>query len=214
MELPIDGEVLVGPTGGGDWSLLCEELLGFGALANDKKTLVGQRILISRLVKRIAKPLPHDVTEIQVHQYARYYILVLLGEKILMDKSGDRVHLMFLEFLRNFRDPPQYSWGSGCLTWLYRELCRESHKDHSQIGGVLQLVQYWAWAKLLFLCPKIEPPIQKKSFHYTFKGHELHTHFITIHSKGMSKSLISLHTHFITIHSKGMNYMPISLQFI
>ena len=131
-----------------------------------------------------------------------------------MDKSGDRVHLMFLEFLRNFRDPPQYSWGSGCLTRLYRELCRESHKDHSQIGGVLQLVQYWAWAKLLFLCPKIEPPIQKKSFHYTFKGHELHTHFITIHSKGMSKSLISLHTHFITIHSKGMNYIPISLQFI
>ena len=147
MELPIDGEVLVGPTGGGDWSLLCEELLGFGVLANDKKTLVGQRILISRLVECIAEPLPHDVMEIQIHQYAQYYILVLLGEKILMDKSGDRVHLMFLEFLRNFRDPPQYSWGSGCLTRLYRELCRESHKDHSQIGGVLQLVQYWAWAK-------------------------------------------------------------------
>ena len=67
LELPIDGEVLVGPTGGGDWSLLCEELLGFGALANDKKTLVGQRILISRLVERIAEPLPHDVTKIQIH---------------------------------------------------------------------------------------------------------------------------------------------------
>ena len=35
--------------------------------------------------------------------------------------SGDRVHLMFLAFLRNLRDPPQYSWGSGCLVWLYRE---------------------------------------------------------------------------------------------
>ena len=31
-------------------------------------------------------------------------------------------------------------------------------------------------------------PIQKKSFHYTLKGHELHTHFITIHSKGVSHS--------------------------
>ena len=83
---------------------------------------------------------------------------MLLGENIFMDKSGDRVHLMFLEFLWNLRDSPQYSWGSGCLAWLYRELCRASHKDHSQIGGALQLVQYWAWARLPFLCPKIEPP--------------------------------------------------------
>ena len=75
-----------------------------------------------------------------------------------MDKSGDRVHLMFLEFLRNLHDPPQYNWGSGCLAWLYRELCRVSDKEASQIGGVLQLVQYWAWARLPFLCPRIEPP--------------------------------------------------------
>ena len=57
-----------------------------------------------------------------------------------MDKSGVRVHLMFLEFLRNLRDPPQYSWGSGCLAWLYRELCWASNKEASQIGGALQLV--------------------------------------------------------------------------
>ena len=57
-----------------------------------------------------------------------------------MDKSRDRVHLMFLEFLRNLRDPPQYSWGSGCLAWLYRELCRESKKGTSQIGGTCTLV--------------------------------------------------------------------------
>ena len=90
------------------------ELLGFTSM-NDNKTLVGQRILISRLVDTIAEPLPHDATEIQIHQYARSYILALLGDKLFMDKSGDRVHLMFLEFLRNLRDLPQYSWGSGCL---------------------------------------------------------------------------------------------------
>ncbi|XP_075670469.1 serine/threonine-protein phosphatase 7 long form homolog [Castanea sativa] len=121
---------------------LCVELLGFGVPENDNKTLVGQRILISRLVERIAEPLPHDATEEQVHQYARCYILALLGDKIFMDKSGDRVHLMFLEFLRNLHDPPKYSWGSGCLAWLYRELCRASDKEASQIGGALQLVQW------------------------------------------------------------------------
>ena len=59
FELPIDGEVLVGPTAvvDGDWSQLCMELLGFTP-TNDNKTLVGQRILISRLVDAIAKPPP------------------------------------------------------------------------------------------------------------------------------------------------------------
>ena len=99
------------------------ELLGFGVPINDIKTLAGQRILISRLVECIAESLPHDAIEIQIHQYARCYMLALLGDKIFMDKSGDRVHLMHLEFLQNLHDPLQYSWGSGCLAWLYRELC-------------------------------------------------------------------------------------------
>ena len=158
--LPIEGEVLVGPTAvvDGNWSQLCMELLGFTP-ANDNKILVGQRILISRLVDAIATPLSHDATEIQIHQYAQCYILALLGDKLFMDKSGDRVHLISLEFIRNLRDPPQYSWGSGCLAWLYRELCRVSEKGASQIGGACTLVQYWAWARLPFLCPRIEPPL-------------------------------------------------------
>ena len=42
FRLPIDGEVLVGPTAvvDGDWRQLCMELLGFTP-ANDNKTLVG-----------------------------------------------------------------------------------------------------------------------------------------------------------------------------
>ena len=146
LELPIDYEVLVGSTAvvDGNWRQLCVELLGFGVPENDNKSLVGQRILISRLVERIAKPLPHDATEIQIHQYAWCYLLALLGNNIFMDKLGDRVHLIFLEFLRNLHDPPQYSWGSSCLAWLYRELCRASDKEASQIGRALQLVQYWA----------------------------------------------------------------------
>ena len=65
FRLPIDGEVLVGPTAvvDGDWSQLCMKLLGFTP-ANDNKTLVGQKILISCLIDAIAVPLPHDATEI------------------------------------------------------------------------------------------------------------------------------------------------------
>ena len=142
--LPIDGKVLFGPTVVGDWRQLCMELLGFGVPMNDIKTLARQRILISRLVERIVEPLPHDAIEIQIHQYVRCYMLALLGDKIFIDKLRDRVHLMHLEFLRNLRDLSQYSWGSGCLTWLYRELCWASQKETSQIGGALQLVHNWA----------------------------------------------------------------------
>ena len=55
-------------------------------------------------------------------------------------------------------------------------------------------------------------------FHYTFKGHELHTHFITIHLKGVSHSFhyipISypfkgheLHVKIITIYSLPISYL-------
>ena len=69
LGLPIDDEVLVRLTAveDGDWRQLCVELLGFGVPTNDNKTLEGQRILISRLVECIAKLLPHDATEIQIH---------------------------------------------------------------------------------------------------------------------------------------------------
>ena len=69
LGLPIDDEVLVGPTVvmDGNWRQLCVELLGFGVPENDNKILVGQRIHISRLVDRVVVPLPHDTTEIQIH---------------------------------------------------------------------------------------------------------------------------------------------------
>ena len=52
LGLPIDGEVLVRPTAvvDGGWSQLCRELLGFTS-PNDNKTLVGQRILITGLLR-------------------------------------------------------------------------------------------------------------------------------------------------------------------
>ena len=69
--LPIDGEVFVRSTAVVDenWRQLCVELLGFGVSENDNKPLMGQRILISCLVERIAEPLANDATEIQIHQY-------------------------------------------------------------------------------------------------------------------------------------------------
>ncbi|XP_075663205.1 serine/threonine-protein phosphatase 7 long form homolog [Castanea sativa] len=60
--------------------------------------------------------------------------------------------------LRDLHNPPRYSWGSACLAWLYRELCRATDKNASQIGGALILVQYWAWSRFPFLCPRMDLP--------------------------------------------------------
>ncbi|KAK4398103.1 protein MAIN-LIKE 1 [Sesamum angolense] len=51
-----------------------------------------------------------------------------------------------------------YSWGSAVLTFLYRELCNASTKGKSAIGGALQLLQIWAWSRIIPLCPGLGAP--------------------------------------------------------
>ena len=127
MGLPVEGEAMVGPSKR-TWTDVCAEMLEI-QISNDPQTMLrGQRILIAAFVKRIRQPLPPDANEIQVHQYAHCYILALLGDMVFLDKSGDRVHLMWLEFMQNLRNPHKYSWGSAALSWLYRQLCNAIDK--------------------------------------------------------------------------------------
>uniref|UniRef100_A0A7N2LHI2 Uncharacterized protein n=1 Tax=Quercus lobata TaxID=97700 RepID=A0A7N2LHI2_QUELO len=53
-------------------------------------------------MQQVANPLSPNAEEDELHKYARCYILALLGDTIFMDKSGDRVHLMW----PNFAAPP------------------------------------------------------------------------------------------------------------
>ncbi|XP_065628827.1 serine/threonine-protein phosphatase 7 long form homolog [Quercus suber] len=161
LGLPVDGDAITGSTQK-TWPVVCREFLGFAPINQDQhKQLDGQRILISRLLEQVAGPLSANAEEDDVHKYARCYILALLGDTIFADKSGDRVHLMWVQQLEDLRNPHMYSWGSACLAWLYRELCKASDRGTSQIGGVLLLVQYWAWARFPYLCPAVErgPPV-------------------------------------------------------
>ena len=160
LGLPVDGDAITGSTQK-TWVDVCREFLGFRPVNQDNhKQLDGQRILINWLLEEVANPLPPDAEEDQLHKYARYYILALLGDTIFMDKSGDRVHLMWVQQLEDLHNPRRYSWGSACLAWLYRELCRAS-EDTSQIGGCLLLLQYWVWARFPYLCSTVErgPPM-------------------------------------------------------
>ena len=137
------------------WADECRSMLGINPTG---MMLKGQRILIKKLLEKIDQGLPDDAAEVVVHQYARCYILALLADTIFTDKSGDRVHTMWLQMLRDLCNPPQYSWGCACFAWLYRELCRATDRGASQIGGALLIVQYWAWFRFPFLCPRKDLP--------------------------------------------------------
>ena len=68
--------------------------------------LKGQRILIKKLLEKINQGLPDGAAEVVMHQYAWCYILALLADIIFVDKFGDRVHMMWLQMLRDLRNPP------------------------------------------------------------------------------------------------------------
>ena len=105
LGIPIDGEVIVGKNDL-TWAAKCQSLLG---IATNAVVLKEQRILINKLLEKIDQGLPNGAVEVVVHQYAQCYILALLADTIFADKSSDRVHTIWLQMLRNFRNPPQYS---------------------------------------------------------------------------------------------------------
>ncbi|XP_016164690.1 serine/threonine-protein phosphatase 7 long form homolog [Arachis ipaensis] len=53
----------------------------------------------------------------------------------------------------NIQSIGQYSWGSACLAYLYRALCRASHFDCKEIDSSLTQLLVWAWIRLPYLAP-------------------------------------------------------------
>ena len=95
LGLLVDGDVITGSMQK-VWANVCQEFLGFQLINQEYKQLTGQRILIKWLLKQVVDPLPPNAEKDQLHKYARYYILALLGDTIFMYKSSDKVHLMWV----------------------------------------------------------------------------------------------------------------------
>ena len=114
---------------------------------------IGQRLHLNWLLDKFST-LPPDADEESIRCYCRAYILQLIGGCLFADKSNSKVHLMFLLFLKDFDTAGTYSWGSACLAWLYRELCRASHIDARDISGPLIIFQLWLWDRFPFIAPQ------------------------------------------------------------
>ncbi|MFQ6624159.1 hypothetical protein Gotur_003471 [Gossypium turneri] len=100
----------------------------------------------------------NDSTEVEKIQYARAYILEMIGGYLMPDLSRNLVHLMWLLKLVDFRAAGEFSLGSAVLATLYREMCEATPPNKAKIGGCLSLLQSWAQFRFPFLHPRVNHP--------------------------------------------------------
>ncbi|KAL0340172.1 UNVERIFIED_CONTAM: Serine/threonine-protein phosphatase 7 long form [Sesamum radiatum] len=122
-------------------------------------TITLQDVQVKAIIDHISHiHITPDTPHLTVVQYARAVALLLLGGTMCPDSSGNLVSLLYLAKLEDIVAARNYSWGSAVLTFLYRELCNASEKGKAAIGGALQLVQIWAWSRIIPLCPGLGAP--------------------------------------------------------
>ncbi|KAL5148808.1 Serine/threonine-protein phosphatase 7 long form [Glycine soja] len=171
LGIPVDGRPLIGNTNI-DWFELFHELLG---VMPDDAAVDGNSIKLSWLSSHFANI--HDFTGSQdgLERFARAWILRFIGGVMFVDKSNKRVHLKYLQFLRDLRECSSYAWGAAVLGNLYREMCIATYYNTKSIGDFTLLIQLWAWERCPTLAPSVIPPQQQNApLGYRWLGGELH----------------------------------------
>ncbi|KAK4383641.1 hypothetical protein Sango_2755500 [Sesamum angolense] len=138
------------------WQEYCMQYIGF---APEEGALKGSRLEVKAIISHISRvQITPDTPNFTVVQYARAVALLLLGGTMCLDSSENLVSILYLAKLEDIVVAKNYSWGSAVLAFLYRELCNVSTKGKAAIGGALQLVQIWAWSRIIPLCPGLGAP--------------------------------------------------------
>ena len=151
LGIRVDGRVVAGPSFL-HWDELCHELLGEFPPENARKRAA---LKLTWLLNMLRAPLPEEPTTHQLQCRCRAYIMYMIGGALIPDKSGNRVHLMYLNLLHDLNNTKKYSWGSACLANLYRELCRASSEFGKAMGGCVILLQSCAWYHMPFIAPRV-----------------------------------------------------------
>ena len=153
LGLPIDGNVVTGPTIVQDiFSTFHEHLWVIPPLT----VIRGNSIRVSWL-NNTFQQLPQNANNNVIAQYARAYILTLIGSILMPDTSAARVHVMYLLKLPDLNVVNNYSWGSAVLACLYRGLDHDIHIRQENIGGCMILLQCWAWERITSIALQLDP---------------------------------------------------------
>ncbi|RYR33863.1 hypothetical protein Ahy_A10g048519 [Arachis hypogaea] len=102
--------------------------------------------------------MPLDAADDAMIQYARCYILYLLGGMLLPDKANNTVHVCYLPLLADFDVISTYSWGSACLCCLYPAMCLATDYTVEGMAGCHTLLMSWIYYRLSFWAPDVTTP--------------------------------------------------------
>nr|KYP59554.1 Serine/threonine protein phosphatase 7 long form isogeny [Cajanus cajan]KYP59557.1 Serine/threonine protein phosphatase 7 long form isogeny [Cajanus cajan] len=137
LNLRVDGLPVIGPTLY-DWEDMCSTYLGIVLVKGE--SLISSMIKLKWLRENMLE-LPEEPSQEELHAHCRAYILGLIGGILMLDKTGNKVYLMYLSLLINLRRTRRYSWGSSCLATLYRKMCKAIDVTSRTMGGCASLLQ-------------------------------------------------------------------------
>ncbi|XP_058771856.1 protein MAIN-LIKE 2-like [Vicia villosa] len=72
------------------------------------------------------------------------------------DKSHNVLHSSWFKFVKDFDECGKYSWGSACLAYLYRELCKACRVGCMSLGGCSLILAVWTYYRIPRLAPRSE----------------------------------------------------------
>jgi len=99
LGLGVDEALIVGPTMF-YWEVMCDTYLGVAPVKS--QSLIGSHVKLKWLIENTI-PLGQHTKKEQLYAHCRAYILGLIGGVLMLDKIGNKVHLMYLAFLTNLR---------------------------------------------------------------------------------------------------------------
>ncbi|KAL0430147.1 UNVERIFIED_CONTAM: hypothetical protein Sradi_0640700 [Sesamum radiatum] len=133
------------------WQNYCHQWLGFQPNENSFKNA---RIKLAALLDRLLNHTCDDDSPFEeVLQEARVCVMCLIGGLLCPDATGNTVSLLYLRHMENIDEESTSNWGTAVLAYLYRELCTASQRGKTNIGGAMQLLQIWAWSRIITLAP-------------------------------------------------------------
>ena len=151
--LPVDGLPIFGSVTA-NWEDLVEACLGVRPEPDD---MHGSSLKFKFLVRHFSDITPYLGSREDLERFTRAWILRFLGGVIFVDKNSTRVHLKYLPFLADLSQTKKYSWGSVALSYLYREMCNATNVNVNSIGGMVVLIQLWAWERFRCISPRMIP---------------------------------------------------------
>ncbi|KAH9625504.1 hypothetical protein KSS87_002736 [Heliosperma pusillum] len=138
-----------------DWESYVQGMLGLEDLPHGSSYFEAEWLVTSHLETRIRRPA--TLTEADMQQRARCFVLWMLGNGLFINSKKTHVHMDMVMCVSDFDVCSGYSWGSAVLAYLLHDMCKCVLQPPSAtiyMNGATQLLQYWAYERISILRPQ------------------------------------------------------------